>query len=235
MREVIFDTETTGLSPEQGDRIIEIGAIEMIDRFPTGKTFHHYLHPGSQPIHPDAQNIHGISIEQLEGKPTFSDILDLFQAFFGEGQLVAHNAKFDMGFINAELKRVGQSPVENDRVVDTLVIARRKFPGARNSLDALCDRFGISNAHRTLHGALLDSELLADVYIELMGGRQAGLSLEHVSASPKKNVAEMDDGPAQTRKRPVPLPTRLTDTEKAAHATFVDGLGENAIWRKWTN
>ena len=215
MREIIFDTETTGLSPEQGDRIIEIGAIEMVNRFPTGKTYHQYLHPGDRAIHPDAQNVHGISIEDLADKPSFSDVLDEFLAFFGEGQLIAHNAKFDMGFINAELKRLNQPTIENDRVIDTLVIARRKYPGARNSLDALCDRFGISNAHRTLHGALLDSELLADVYIELTGGRQAGFSLDHESET--KTEADSEELVEQhgNRIRPRPLVARETETTKA--------------------
>lgn len=233
MREIIFDTETTGLSPEQGDRVIEIGAIEMVNRFPTGKTFHHYLHPGDQPIHPDAEAIHGISMEQLEGKPSFADVLDEFIAFFGEGQLIAHNAKFDMGFINAELKRVKQPAIDNDRVVDTLVIARRKFPGARNSLDALCDRFGISNAHRTLHGALLDSELLADVYIELTGGRQAGFALDHEREDDNRGTEESDGGPQTMRQRPAPLPDRLSAEALEAHAGFVAKMGEDAIWNKW--
>ena len=233
MREIIFDTETTGLSPEQGDRIIEIGAVEMVNRFPTGKTYHQYLHPGDRPIHPDAQNVHGISIEDLEGKPSFEDVLDEFMAFFGEGQLIAHNAKFDMGFINAELKRVKRPAIENDRVIDTLVIARRKFPGARNSLDALCDRFGISNAHRTLHGALLDSELLADVYIELTGGRQAGFSLDHEPQSKVEREEEDTVATSQSRIRPRPLAARETETTKAAHAAFIESLGEQAIWKKW--
>ena len=233
MREIIFDTETTGLSPEQGDRIIEIGAIEMVNRFPTGKTYHQYLHPGDRAIHPDAQNVHGISIEDLADKPSFSEVLDEFLAFFGEGQLIAHNAKFDMGFINAELKRVNQPIIENDRVIDTLVIARRKYPGARNSLDALCDRFGISNAHRTLHGALLDSELLADVYIELTGGRQAGFSLDHEAEEKVETETEDTTDVSQNRVRPRPLFAQETETTKAAHAAFIDPLGDQAIWKKW--
>ena len=179
MREIIFDTETTGLSPENGDRIIEIGAIELVNRFPTGNTFHEYLHPGDQEIHPDAERIHGISMAQLEGKPSFADILPKFLAFFETGTLIAHNAKFDVGFFDAELRRVNQAPIDVTRVVDTLAIAKRKFPGARNSLDALCDRFGISRASRTLHGALLDSELLADVY-ELMDARSTANNREIV-------------------------------------------------------
>ncbi len=233
MREIIFDTETTGLSPDQGDRIIEIGAIEMVNRFPTGKTYHQYLHPGDRAIHPDAQNVHGISIEDLAGKPAFSEVVDEFLEFFGEGQLIAHNAKFDMGFINAELKRVNQPIIDNDRVIDTLVIARRKYPGARNSLDALCDRFGISNAHRTLHGALLDSELLADVYIELTGGRQAGFSLDHEPEAKTVSDEEIAVTASENRVRPRPLSERETETTKAAHTAFVETLGDQAIWKKW--
>ncbi|MDD9908272.1 MAG: DNA polymerase III subunit epsilon [Ahrensia sp.] len=234
MREIIFDTETTGLSPADGDRIIEIGALEMIDRFPTGRSFHHYLHPGDRAIHPDAQAIHGISVEDLEGKPGFADILDEFEEFFGEGKLVAHNATFDMGFFNAELRRVGRPPIGDDRVIDTLVMAKRKFPGQRNSLDALCGRFGISNAHRTLHGALLDSELLLDVYLELTGGRQAGLGLDVAAVEPApQSMDEQVTTSSQPRERPTPLPERLTEEERLAHRTFVESMGDTAIWHRW--
>ena len=235
MREIIFDTETTGLDAKGGDRIIEIGAIEMIDRFPTGRTFHHYLHPGDQPIHPDAQAVHGISIDDLKGKPAFKDILEEFEQFFGEGKLVAHNANFDIGFFNAELKRVGREAITEDRIVDTLVIAKRKFPGQRNSLDALCQRFGISNAHRTLHGALLDSELLLDVYLELTGGRQAGLGLDaDAGEAAEGSGEEHTKSVAPVRQRPAPLASRLTKDEIAAHDAFVERLGEGAIWHRWT-
>ena len=233
MREIIFDIETTGLSPENGDRIIEIGAIELVNRFPTGKTFHEYLHPGDQEIHPDAERIHGISKAQLEGKSSFADILPKFQEFFGNGTLIAHNAKFDVGFFDAELHRVNQPPVDTTRVVDTLTIAKRKYSGARNSLDALCDRFGISRASRTLHGALLDSELLADVYIELTGGRQVGMSLEVASDDNRSADFGVDDESLTVRQRPNPLPTRLTAQEKAAHDAFIQSMGDDAIWSKW--
>ena len=235
MREIIFDTETTGLSAEGGDRIIEIGAIELINRFPTGNTFHEYIHPGDREIHPDAQRIHGISLEQLKDKPKFEDILPKFLEFFAEGTLIAHNAKFDVGFFDAELKRLNQPPVDTTRVVDTLAIAKRKFPGARNSLDALCDRFGISRASRTLHGALLDSELLADVYIELTGGRQVGMSLEVAENAPagSDEAAAQADSAARTLQRPTPLPPRLTEAEKAAHTSFIAAMGEGAVWNKW--
>ena len=235
MREIIFDTETTGLSPENGDRIIEIGAIELVNRFPTGNTFHEYLHPGDQEIHPDAERIHGISMAQLEGKPSFADILPKFLAFFETGTLIAHNAKFDVGFFDAELRRVNQAPIDVTRVVDTLAIAKRKFPGARNSLDALCDRFGISRASRTLHGALLDSELLADVYIELTGGRQVGMSLEALPEEPTAMDQASDQAPTMVRARPNNLPSRLTDEELDAHRTFIEGMGEKAIWAKWSD
>lgn len=234
MREIIFDTETTGLFPKDGDRVIEIGAIEMVNRFPTGNTFHEYLHPGNREINPEAQKIHGISIEQLKDKPSFADILPMFHEFFGDGILIAHNASFDIGFFNAELKRVNQPPIAVDRVIDTLAIAKRKFPGARNSLDALCDRFGISNAHRTLHGALLDSELLADVYIELTGGRQVGLSLEQeTDESTRSGAIGATSEHAPQRKRANPLPSRLTAEEKSAHATMIEKIGEGAIWNTW--
>ncbi|MEP0943961.1 MAG: DNA polymerase III subunit epsilon [Rhizobiaceae bacterium] len=235
MREIIFDTETTGLSPENGDRIIEIGAIELVNRFPTGHTFHEYLHPGDQPIHPDAERIHGISLAQLEGKPIFADILPKFLAFFETGTLIAHNAKFDVGFFDAELRRVKQPAIDVTRVVDTLAIAKRKFPGARNSLDALCDRFGISRASRTLHGALLDSELLADVYIELTGGRQVGMSLEMAPDDGRVSDLTEDDRSVDVRQRPNALPSRLSLEEQAAHEAFVQSIGENAIWTKWQN
>ncbi|NKB51588.1 MAG: DNA polymerase III subunit epsilon [Rhizobiaceae bacterium] len=235
MREIIFDTETTGLYPDSGDRIIEIGAIELVNRFPTGEMFHEYIHPGDREIHPDAERIHGISLEKLKGKPSFEEILPKFQDFFSEGTLIAHNAKFDVGFFDAELARLKQSPIDTTRVVDTLAIARRKFPGARNSLDALCDRFGISRASRTLHGALLDSELLADVYIELTGGRQVGMSLEIATdAEPdSQNLAE--DTATAGRQRPHPLPQRLTEVEISAHDALIKTLGDKAIWSKYSS
>ena len=233
MREIIFDTETTGLSPEDGDRIIEIGAIELVNRFPTGNTFHEYIHPGDREIHPDAERIHGISLEQLKDKPRFEDVLPKFLEFFASGTLIAHNAKFDVGFFDAELARLKQAPIDQTRVVDTLAIAKRKFPGARNSLDALCDRFGISRASRTLHGALLDSELLADVYIELTGGRQVGMSLEIAADVALDAQNQNDDMNQQSRQRPKPLPSRLTQEEIEAHDAMIEKLGEKAIWGRF--
>ncbi|MFD0916738.1 DNA polymerase III subunit epsilon [Pseudahrensia aquimaris] len=232
MREIIFDTETTGLNAREGDRIIEIGAVELINRFPTGKTFHIYLNPGDREVHPDAKAVHGISNEDLKDKPFFENVIDEFMDFFGEGALVAHNAKFDMGFFNAEMTRAGLTPFDPARVIDTLEIARRKFPGARASLDALCSRFGISNAHRTLHGALLDSELLAEVYLELTGGRQAGLGFDD-GEEQSANARVSPGSYAPQKQRPGKLPPRISRQELQAHAEFVEKMGEAALWKKW--
>lgn len=232
MREIIFDTETTGLSAAQGDRIVEIGAVEFVDRFPTGRTFHHYLNPGEREVHPEAEAVHGLSNAMLADKPGFADILDDFLEFFGEGNLVAHNAEFDMGFVNAELSRLGQPAIPSERVVDTLMIARRKHPAGQNSLDALCDRYAISRGHRTLHGALLDSELLAEVYLELTGGRQAGLAFadEATQSTAATERQTIPRGPQ--RQRPQPLQPRLDEKQAERHASFVAALGEKAIWMK---
>ncbi len=232
LREIIFDTETTGLSPAEGDRIIEIGAVELIDRIPTGKHFHHYIHPGDRAIHPDAQRVHGISIEDLKDKPSFADIADDFMDFFGEGTLIAHNANFDMGFVNAELAKIDRPALSADRVTDTLFLARRAYPGAKNSLDALCQRFRISNAHRVLHGALLDAELLQEVYIELTGGQQVGMGF---AAPAKPGALSQTDAQqaAPTRQRPIPLTDPRTDNTRAAHTAFVKRLGETAVWSRY--
>ncbi|MEL7430773.1 MAG: DNA polymerase III subunit epsilon, partial [Pseudomonadota bacterium] len=212
MREIIFDTETTGLSAKDGDRVIEIGAVEMINRFPTGKTFHRFINPEGRDVHPDALNVHGISNEFLSDKPRFADIIDDFVEFFSNGHLVAHNAEFDVGFLNAELARIGRPGINPDRVIDTLKIARRKFPGQRNSLDVLCTRFAVDNSRREKHGALLDSELLAEVYIELLGGKQATLVLD----SGNNDDETSDDGgsasafsPSRIGPRTKPLPPRI--------------------------
>ena len=179
MREIVFDTETTGLNPLGGDRVVEIGCVELFNRLPTGETFHVYLNPERDM--PDAAfRVHGLSAEFLSDKPLFGDVVQDFIDFIGEAALVAHNASFDMGFINAELVRVNRPVINNERVIDTLQIARRKHPFGPNSLDALCQRYNIDNSKRTKHGALLDSEILAEVYIELTGGRQADLGLAAV-------------------------------------------------------
>ncbi len=234
MREIIFDTETTGISSRDGHRIIEIGAIEMIDRFPTGKTFHEYLNPEDMEVEQGAFEVHGISTEQLKDKPFFRDILPKFLEFFAEGTLIAHNAPFDIGFFNAELARLNEPAIDPNRVVDTLAIARRKFPGAKNSLDALCSRFNISNEHRVLHGALLDSELLAEVYIELTGGKQVGLQLESAEAGPSvsRNAQGLENHPPQ-RRRKKPLHRAVSEEENKAHQTMIEQLGDQAVWNKW--
>lgn len=233
IRELIFDTETTGLNAREGDRVIEIGAVELVNRFPTGNTFHMFINPQGREVHPEALEIHGISNEFLADKPTFEEIFEQFEEFFGHGMLVAHNASFDLGFINAELVRIGQPELDSQRIVDTLVLARRKFPGQRNSLDALCARFGIDNSHREKHGALLDSEILAEVYLELLGGRQATLILEHPGASSDDGDLDADQlEKSASLKRPGALPCRLSAEEIARHQEFVETLGENPIWKK---
>lgn len=228
MREIILDTETTGLDFRL-DRIIELGGVELVNKFPTGRTFHEYINPGDRQIHPEAMAIHGISDADLAGKPRFAEIANAFLEFIDGAHVVAHNASFDASFINAELERIGADPIAPDRVVDTLAIARRKHPMGPNSLDALCRRYGIDNAHRTLHGALLDSELLAEVYIELIGGRQAALELD--SAAVEDRRGETTVVVVSVGARPAPLPSRLRAAEQQAHARLVEKLGEQAIWR----
>lgn len=231
-REIIFDTETTGLSPKDGDRVIEIGAVELINRFPTGNTFHMFVNPQGREVHPEALEVHGISNEFLNDKPTFEQIYDEFLEFFGSGILVAHNASFDLGFFNAELALIGKPQFPPDRVIDTLPIARRKFPGQRNSLDALCSRFGIDNSHREKHGALLDSELLAEVYLELMGGKQASLVLEHTNAIDDAADSGSESTAGKVAQRPTPLSSRLGEEDEKRHREFVETLGENSIWKQ---
>ena len=230
MREIIFDTETTGLDARE-DRIIEIGGVELVNRFPTGRTFHKYINPQGRQIHPDAQAVHGISADDLVGKPTFPEIAEEFMAFVDGAKLVAHNANFDINFINAEFGRLGHPPVAQEFVVDTLALAKRKHPMGPNSLDALCRRYGIDNSHRTLHGALLDSEILAEVYIELIGGKQAalGLTIESESGS----GASREDTVIVIGARPAPLPSRLTPVQAAAHAALVEKIGSKALWAKF--
>lgn len=234
MREIIFDTETTGLSHIKGDRVIEIGAIELINKFPTGVIYHQYINTGGFPIHPDAERIHGISAEFLKDKPIFADIADEFLEFFSNAKLIAHNASFDMGFVNSELKRIGKPAFSHDIVIDTLQMAKRKHPMGPNSLDALCKRYGIDNSRREKHGALLDSELLAEVYIELLGGKQAKLELVGESDL-DTNPSRQYDKNAQknAKKREIKLPDRLTSESKTAHQEFVKTLGGDAIWDKY--
>ncbi len=230
MREIIFDTETTGLD-SNSDRIIEIGAVELVNRFSTGRTFHVYINPQGKEIHADAQRVHGISMADLADKPPFQDIADQFAEFVEGAKLIAHNASFDIGFINAEFARLDLPPVTNDRVIDTLQLARRKHPMGPNSLDALCKRYGIDNSHRTLHGALLDAELLAEVYLELVGGRQAALGLAIVENT-SEGQTDQQDVSVSIGARPVALPPRITTEEIEAHQALVKKLGDQAIWRR---
>ena len=232
MREIIFDTETTGLDNKL-DRVIEIGGVELENHFPTGRTLHLYINPGDRKVHPDALAVHGITDESLKDKPPFAEVAQQILDFFGTARWVAHNATFDMGFINAELARLDLPPIAGDRVTDTLALARRKHPMGPNSLDALCRRYGIDNSHRTRHGALLDSELLAEVYIEMIGGRQAALGLGSAEAGRRTLVEEEDDTVAPLGIRPRPLPDRLSPEEQAAHAAMVEKMGTKAIWLKY--
>ena len=226
MREIVIDTETTGLDPLQGDRLVEIGCIEMVNHFPTGHTFHRYLNP-ERDMPAGAFAVHGLSTEFLRGNPLFIEVAEDFLAFVGNAPLIAHNASFDLGFINAELDRVGKPLIGRDRLVDTLVLARRKFPNASNRLDDLCVRLGVDNARRTKHGALLDAELLAEVYLELIGARQTQLGLA------QSETSAADVGRAGIRARPQPLAPRVNDASRAAHRAFIATLGSSAIWRDY--
>jgi DNA polymerase-3 subunit epsilon len=227
LREVVLDTETTGLDARKGDRIIEIGCIELINRIPTEKTFHHYIHPEDRDVHPDAQAIHGISMDMLRDKPKFREIASEFVEFIGDAPLIIHNAAFDIGFINSELQRLRHPAILMERVVDTLALAKRKYPGGPNSLDALCKRYQIDNSKRTFHGALLDSWLLAEVYLELLGERQATLGL--AQATTRQRAVGTATASA-IRVRPRPLAARLNEADIAAHRAFIDTLGPEALW-----
>ncbi|MBB3770577.1 DNA polymerase-3 subunit epsilon [Angulomicrobium tetraedrale] len=228
MREIVLDTETTGLNPLTGDRLVEIGCVEILNRIPTGQVYHVYLNPErDMPV--EAFNVHGLSREFLSDKPLFAQVVDDFLAFIQGDPLVIHNAAFDIGFINAELARLGRPALTFDRVVDTLSLARRRHAGASNRLDDLMARYGIDSSRRTKHGALLDSELLAEVYAELCGGKQTALSLTVVESGAV--LAERRE--AGPRQRPRPLAPRLSPEEIAAHQAFVAGLGENAIWKEY--
>ena len=229
MREIVFDTETTGLDPLTGDRLVEIGCIELVNRFPTGKVFHRYINPERDM--PDAAfKIHGLSIEFLKDKPRFAEVVEELVRFIGDdAALVAHNAMFDLGFLNSELKRAGKGEVNRDRLVDTLLLARRKHPGGSNRLDDLCLRYKVDNSRRTKHGALLDAELLAEVYLELIGARQAMLSLAEATNGGGFTGAARTLGVVRAQ----PLPPRVTEEERAAHRAFVATLGAAAMWRTY--
>jgi DNA polymerase III subunit epsilon len=228
MREIVFDTETTGLDPYQGHRLIEVGCIEMVNRFPTGQTFHRYLNP-QRDVPAEAFAVHGLSLEFLKDKSLFADIAAAFMDFIGDAPLVAHNASFDLGFLNAELERVSLPAIARERLVDTLLLARRKYPGGSNRLDDLCQRFGIDNSRRTKHGALLDAELLAEVYLELIGARQAQLGLMSATLAP----AAATQSSRTLRVRPFALAPRLSDAERNAHRALVATLGSKAIWNEY--
>lgn len=222
MREIAVDTETTGLDPNSGHRIVEIGCVELLNHLPTGRTFQRYVNP-QRDVPPEVVDVHGLTEEFLSTHPVFADIADDFLAFLGEARLIIHNAQFDMGFINAELTRLGRPPLDGDRAIDTVHMARRKFPGAQANLDALCRRFQIDNSDRTLHGALKDARLLASVYLELVGGRQPGLQLAGQGAQ----VGAEQAGPVSRRP---PRPHKPEAEEEAAHARFIDSL-EAPVWR----
>ena len=228
MREIVFDTETTGFEPADGHRIVEIGCVELVDHFPTGKTFQAYLNP-ERDVPIESQRVHGLSNEFLNDKPFFAAVAEEFLAFIGDAPLVIHNAGFDIKFINAELARTGHPAIPLARAIDTIEIAKRKIPGARYSLDELCKRFGVDLTARAKHGALLDADLTAQIYLELIGGRQRGLALAPVEIA----VAGVEVETLYARPRPQPLASRLSAEEHALHLAFVEKeLGKDAIWNQ---
>ena len=228
MREIILDTETTGLDPAKGDRLVEIGCIETLNQIPTGREFHRHIDP-KRDMPEDAFRVHGLSTEFLTGKPEFHAVAVEFLVFISDARLVIHNAEFDMRFLNAELVRAGHPAIGNERVLDTLALARRKFPGASNSLDALADRFQVDRSRRDKHGALIDALILAEIYLELSGGRQTSLSLAPAMArEPRASGA-----PPAGALKPLALPQRLSEAERLAHAAFIATLGKDAIWKDY--
>ncbi|MGX0967025.1 DNA polymerase-3 subunit epsilon [Bradyrhizobium japonicum] len=228
MREIVLDTETTGLDPLRGDRLVEIGCVEIFNRMPTGQTYHVYINP-ERDMPAEAFAVHGLSAEFLSTKPLFHEVVDAFLEFIGDAPLVIHNASFDIGFINAELDKVKGVAIPRERLVDTLLLARRKHPGVSNRLDDLCSRYSIDNSHRTKHGALLDAELLAEVYVDLVGARQSQLLLASEGEDIRVNAA----GDAPRRQRTVPLAPRISDAEREAHRAFIATLGDKAIWNEF--
>jgi DNA polymerase III subunit epsilon len=228
MREIVLDTETTGLDPLRGDRLIEIGCVEIFNRMPTGQTFHRYLNP-ERAMSADAFAVHGLSSEFLADKPFFAEVAEDFLEFIGDAPLVIHNASFDIGFINAELDRLKRPPIARERLVDTLLLARRKHPGVSNKLDDLCSRYAIDNSRRTKHGALLDAELLAEIYIDLIGARQSQLIL----AAESREIRIGSHGEMPRRQREVPLARRVTEEDIVAHRAFIATLGDKPIWNEF--
>ena len=227
MREIVLDTETTGLNPEDGDRIVEIGGVELFNHMPTGRTYHQYINP-QRSMPQGAFEVHGLGDDFLRDKPLFTQIAKDFLDFVGDAKLVIHNASFDMKFLNAELGWVNMPKLPWSQAIDTLAIARKKYPGSPSSLDALCRRFNIDNTARTLHGALLDSEILAEVYLELIGGRQPDFALGGAFNAQQGEKTEETWRPKPRRS---PLPSRLTEEERAAHQAFCDKMGDNALWK----
>lgn len=227
MREIVLDTETTGFDPQSGDRIVEIGAVELIGHVPTGETYHQYINP-ERAMPDEAFQVHGLGDDFLRDKPKFAEIGQAFLDFIQDSKLVIHNAAFDIKFLNAELKWMNLPQIPWEQALDTLAIARKRFPGSPASLDALCRRFGINNEARTLHGALLDSEILAEVYLELIGGRQPDFAL---SNQPQTTPGQSDQSWTASA-RPTPLPSRLSQAEAAAHAEFISKLGDDPLWLK---
>lgn len=226
MREIVLDTETTGLDPYQGHRIVEIGCVELLNRIPTGQTYHVYVNP-ERDIPAEAEAVHGLTQQFLSDKPLFTEVAEDLIAFLGEAKLVIHNAGFDLAFLNAEFERCKKAILQRERAIDTLTLARRRHPGGPNKLDDLCVRYGIDNSKRTKHGALLDAELLAEVYAELAGGRQARLGLVKEVSTTAVLAA------AAARARPAPLRSRLSEADRAAHLAFVAGLGAATLWRSY--
>src|SRR5579859_5321105 len=228
MREIVLDTETTGLDPLRGDRLVEIGCVELFNHMPTGQTFHRYINP-ERDMSSEAYAVHGLSTEFLADKPLFAAVADEFLAFVGDAPLIIHNASFDASFINTELEKSGRAPLPRERLVDTLLLARRKHPGVSNRLDDLCSRYAIDNSHRTTHGALLDAELLAEVYVDLIGARQSQLIL----ASETTEIRINGTGEMPRRQRLVALTPRITDADREAHRAFVATLGDKPIWMEY--
>jgi DNA polymerase-3 subunit epsilon len=231
LREIVFDTETTGLEPLKGDRLVEIGAVELFNHLPTGRHYHVYINP-ERSMPDEAFRVHGLSTEFLADKPLFSAVVEEFLAFVEDATLIAHNANFDIGFLNAEFARLGKPAIAPERVIDTLALARRKHPKAANTLDALCSRYGIDTSSRTVHGGLVDSVLLADVYLELIGGRQPDLVLV------PETVSEVNDAGglmivAAPQQRPEPRAFRVTAEEQAAHRAFIAKMGDSALWKAY--
>lgn len=231
MREIIFDTETTGLDPKTGDRMVEIGCVEMVGRVETGRSYHAYFNP-ERDMPAEAERVHGLSSAFLATKPRFADTAEELLEFLGDAPLVAHNAGFDMGFLNNELTLCGRAPIDMARMIDTVAIARRKHPGAKLSLDALCTRYGIDRSHRVKHGALLDAELLAQVYVELTGGRQIGLELIGDTAAQGPQANAPWHRPQPTRERREPRPHTAIPEERARWEAFIGAELKEALWTR---